>query len=240
MAITPGAFRCARADPMTDSSSIRFGSVTVPPEGPPPGLRPARSWPRRGPRTEQRWARGRSSLRPAPCVMAIVPEGFRCEVGWCRAGPRLSIDRAALPSPGSTRSELRQASMIIPLPAGPAYRFTAVCQLAQRCADSRGVSILTPCILPQSTWPSISQSREVVTASLLIKQARRSLAPDQRPHHRERLPRQGPCLTLPGSRHAIPRTSSGRPIECQPRRRAGAPCSEPGRPPATGTGYRRP
>jgi hypothetical protein len=47
---------------MSDWSSIRFGSVTVPPEGPPLGPRPAGSWLRRVPGTAQRWARWRSSF----------------------------------------------------------------------------------------------------------------------------------------------------------------------------------
>lgn len=43
-----------------------------------------------------------------------------------------------------------------------------------------------------------------------------------------------------GSRHAIPRTSSGRPIECQPHHPAGAPRCDHGRPPVAGADHHRP
>lgn len=73
------------ASPMTDCSSIGSGSVTVPPGGPSLGPRPARclasarpSGPNSGGLT------GGPAWGASPCVMAIVPEAFRCKVGGWR------------------------------------------------------------------------------------------------------------------------------------------------------------
>jgi hypothetical protein len=132
-----------------------------------------------------------------------------------------SLDDRALCRPGlRTASWLPARSELRRLPA--AFRCEAVHLAAFHLAIDlpvpRGRHFLGP------------ESRKLVGHFLLISCA----------HHRERLPRQGPCLTLPGSRHAIPSTSSGRAIEYQPRHPVGSPCRDPGRPPATGADHHRP
>lgn len=165
---------------MTDRSSIRFGSVTVPSEAPSPGPSPAGSWPRRVPRIEQRWARWRSSLRTHALrhrdrSRNLPPRGARAP---SRPAPEHRSHRAADASPllNGSRPGHRERGLTGPAPSlgsheeragrGPALRIapwlparSAMHRLPPRF-DTRS------CILPQSTWTLVSQSRAVVTSSI--------------------------------------------------------------------------
>jgi hypothetical protein len=163
------------AGPMTDQSLIRFGSVTVQSGGPPLGPKPSPSLASPRSTDEQRWARGRSSFGPAPCVMVIVPEAFRyggsAGIGLAHGQHRSRRAADAFPQLDGSRRRARERGLAGPAPSvgklrgsSPAAgrpcvasRLPARSEVRRRLRhfDTRS------CILPQSTWPSISQSGSV-------------------------------------------------------------------------------
>jgi hypothetical protein len=163
---------------MTDSSSIRFGSVTAPSEAPSPGPRPAGSWPRRVPRIEQRWARWRSSLgthalRHRDRSRSLPPRGARASshpapeqslAPRCRClstAERVST-WAPRTRPDWTRSEPRQPRGARRPWASSAHRSAAASSFGDPPTPPRFDT--RSCILPRSIWTLVSQSRAVVTS----------------------------------------------------------------------------
>jgi hypothetical protein len=240
---------------MTDCSSTRFGSVTVPPEGPPlvrdrspllasprptagteVGSREVRLW-------DPRFASWRSFQRPSAASRRMsgrsAPE-YRSRSA-ADAFPQLNGSRRrprqrGLPGPAPSLSKPRGSCR---RRAGPVHRFAATSPLGgtptaaafrYEVVHLAAVHLASVLAVPVGRHFLGPYSSKFVGHFFLIDGA----------HRRERLPRQGPCLTRSRQPPCHPENISGRPFECQRRRPVEAPGFDPRRPRTVSADRREP